>query len=247
MHNPPRTIRAGRRPRSSTRSATASRACAACRSGTSSSRTSWTCCRASFRGSRCSARCHPSPASSPGSSRCSRRATPAQSKPLTQALKAVAAELGTDLAKIAGDPANAVERLAPLKVPLTQLCATYLLQRAGAGEPAQDPVARFHLNNGAKLERINWLADPSRKGLRRIARHDGQLPVRAQGDRGKPREVRPGRDRRFAAGARPGASGLTFASETGEVVLDGLQCVMKPSCRLRRRATAARARGRPPA
>ena len=32
-------------------------------------------------------------------------------------------------------------------------------------EPAQDPVKRFHLNNGAKLEQINWLADSSRKGL----------------------------------------------------------------------------------
>ena len=90
----------------------------------------------------------------------------AQSRPLTQALQAVAAELGADLARITGDSASAVERLAPLKVPLTQLCATYLLHRAGAGEPAQDAVARFHLNNGAKLERINWLADSSRKGLR---------------------------------------------------------------------------------
>ena len=26
-------------------------------------------------------------------------------------------------------------------------------------------VARFHLGNGARLERINWLADPSPKGL----------------------------------------------------------------------------------
>ena len=29
-----------------------------------------------------------------------------------------------------------------------------------------DPVARFHLGNGARLERINWLADTSEKGLR---------------------------------------------------------------------------------
>jgi malonyl-CoA decarboxylase len=29
-----------------------------------------------------------------------------------------------------------------------------------------DPVARFHLGNGARLERINWLADTSAKGLR---------------------------------------------------------------------------------
>ena len=28
-----------------------------------------------------------------------------------------------------------------------------------------DPVARFHLGNGARLERLNWLADPTEKGL----------------------------------------------------------------------------------
>ncbi len=89
-----------------------------------------------------------------------------QSRPLAQALKVVAAKLGTDVAKIASDPDTAVELLAPLKEPLTQLCATYLLHRADGNEPAQDPVARFHLNNGAKLERINWLADISKKGLR---------------------------------------------------------------------------------
>jgi malonyl-CoA decarboxylase len=82
------------------------------------------------------------------------------------ALKAVAASLGTDIAAIAGEPDTAAERLAPLKEPLTRLCATYLLQRADGSEPAQDAVARFHLNNGARLERINWLADLSRKGLR---------------------------------------------------------------------------------
>ncbi len=87
-------------------------------------------------------------------------------KALSPALMAVAAELGTDLAKIAADPADATERMARMKVPLTQLCATYLLQRVDVGEPALDPVARFHLNNGAKLERINWLANASKKGLR---------------------------------------------------------------------------------
>jgi malonyl-CoA decarboxylase len=89
-----------------------------------------------------------------------------QARPLAQALTAVAAELGTDIAKVAGEPESAAVRLAPLKEPLTQLCATYLLHRTDGGEPAQDPVARFHLNNGAKLERINWLADVSKKGLR---------------------------------------------------------------------------------
>ena len=85
---------------------------------------------------------------------------------LTQALKVVEAKLGSDIAKIASDPDGAVERLAPLREPLTQLCAMYLLSRGEGTEPVRDSVARFHLNNGAKLERINWLADVSRKGLR---------------------------------------------------------------------------------
>ena len=34
------------------------------------------------------------------------------------------------------------------------------------GEPTRDPVARFHLHNGARLERIDWLANASRRGLR---------------------------------------------------------------------------------
>ena len=88
-----------------------------------------------------------------------------RSRPLAAALKAVLARLGADLGKVASDP-DCVERLAPLREPLTQLCATYLLHRADGVEPLLDPVARFHLNNGARLERINWLADTSRKGLR---------------------------------------------------------------------------------
>jgi malonyl-CoA decarboxylase len=29
-----------------------------------------------------------------------------------------------------------------------------------------DPVARFHLGNGARVERLNWAGDPSAKGLK---------------------------------------------------------------------------------
>ena len=81
-------------------------------------------------------------------------------------MKAVDARIGPDVAKIASDSDSAVERLAPLQEALTQLCATYLLNRGDGSEPVRDAVARFHLNNGAKLERINWLADISKKGLR---------------------------------------------------------------------------------
>lgn len=46
----------------------------------------------------------------------------------------------------------------------TSLCAHYLVHDSHA--PLADPVARFHLDNGARLERINFAADLSRKGLK---------------------------------------------------------------------------------
>ncbi len=52
--------------------------------------------------------------------------------------------------------------------PLTRLCARYLLEVGSGGRPL-DPVARFHLRNGARLERINWLGDVSAKGLSQSA------------------------------------------------------------------------------
>ncbi|MGH6879487.1 MAG: malonyl-CoA decarboxylase [Hypericibacter sp.] len=54
--------------------------------------------------------------------------------------------------------------LAPLRDALTGLCARYLGGSLGGPRPA-DPVARFHLGNGARLERINWLGDVSPKGM----------------------------------------------------------------------------------
>jgi len=58
------------------------------------------------------------------------------------------------------DPAAAEK----LRLPLSRLCAHYLAREKRGGRP-RDPVARFHLGNGARLERINWLGDPSPKGL----------------------------------------------------------------------------------
>ncbi len=55
-----------------------------------------------------------------------------------------------------------------LEAPLPRLCARYVLERRDNGEPI-DPVARFHLKNGARLEHINWLGDTSTHGLRRSA------------------------------------------------------------------------------
>jgi len=51
---------------------------------------------------------------------------------------------------------------------LEPLCAYYLTHAKQGREPL-DPVARFHLRNGARLERINWMGDTSALGIERSA------------------------------------------------------------------------------
>ena len=50
-----------------------------------------------------------------------------------------------------------------LREPLEGLAAWYLTHSWENGHAA-DPVARFHLGNGARLERVNWGADATAKG-----------------------------------------------------------------------------------
>lgn len=83
-----------------------------------------------------------------------------------------AAELPED-----ADPADALktivqrdawwrdEALMPFLQPLLmRLCAVYLTETRDSKGPS-DPVARFHLGNGARLERINWLGNLAPRGL----------------------------------------------------------------------------------
>jgi malonyl-CoA decarboxylase len=56
-----------------------------------------------------------------------------------------------------------------LREPLIRLCARYLLLDKRADGRARDPVAHFHLSNGAGLERVNWLADMSPRGMSQSA------------------------------------------------------------------------------
>ena len=56
-----------------------------------------------------------------------------------------------------------------MRVPLMRLCARYLLAEKGAQGRALDLVEHFHLTNGARVERLNWLADLSPKGLQQSA------------------------------------------------------------------------------
>ncbi|MEK9723642.1 MAG: malonyl-CoA decarboxylase [Rhodospirillaceae bacterium] len=57
-----------------------------------------------------------------------------------------------------------------LRAPLTRLAAHYLTeQKRGDSGRARDPVAHFHLSNGAIVERLNWLGDKSPNGLKQSA------------------------------------------------------------------------------
>src|SRR3546814_177456 len=53
---------------------------------------------------------------------------------------------------------------ASLERPLMLLAARYLMAKRDDGQPL-DAVARFHLRNGARLERLNWLGDLSDNGM----------------------------------------------------------------------------------
>lgn len=52
---------------------------------------------------------------------------------------------------------------------LTRLCARYLLAESDGRGRSRDPVAHFHMTNGARAERLNWLADTSDKGIKESA------------------------------------------------------------------------------
>ncbi|HXS52709.1 MAG TPA: malonyl-CoA decarboxylase [Usitatibacter sp.] len=72
-----------------------------------------------------------------------------------------ASELRSQLLALVDDPAAVPS--AALREPLEGLAAWYLT-RTWVNGHAADPVARFHLGNGARLERVDWGADATPKG-----------------------------------------------------------------------------------
>ncbi|MDD3445107.1 MAG: malonyl-CoA decarboxylase [Zavarzinia sp.] len=58
------------------------------------------------------------------------------------------------------------ETAAAVNAALARACAHYMLKARTRDGRVIDPVARFHLGNGARLERINPLGDRSANGLR---------------------------------------------------------------------------------
>ena len=65
----------------------------------------------------------------------------------------------------AADNALGLSDKSAVRALLMRCAAQYLAQTLGGDKPL-DPVARFHLGNGARIERLNWGGDPSVKGLK---------------------------------------------------------------------------------
>lgn len=83
------------------------------------------------------------------------------------ALGPLVAEVGgaTQLRQLLDDPQQAIDSRA-YSQPLTRACARYLVTGRDSGRVA-DRVGRFHLSNGARIERINWAANTRQVGLDR--------------------------------------------------------------------------------
>jgi malonyl-CoA decarboxylase len=83
---------------------------------------------------------------------------PLSLKQLNLGIVALRQKCGGDLAKL-----EATEQDQKM---LQRLAAFYLMHTKSSNNVSSDPVARFHLNNGARLERVNVTADLSKKGLK---------------------------------------------------------------------------------
>ena len=82
---------------------------------------------------------------------------------LVEAREALRACVGGNLASL--QQAATLDALdGEMRSALMSLAAAYLLYVSPT--PGGDPVARFHLDNGARLERLNWRGDGSAKGLK---------------------------------------------------------------------------------
>ncbi|WP_143684832.1 malonyl-CoA decarboxylase [Variovorax sp. KK3] len=65
----------------------------------------------------------------------------------------------------AAEEGAALDARSPVRQFLMNAAAEYLGRATADGKPV-DPVARFHLGNGARVERLNWAGDPSPKGVK---------------------------------------------------------------------------------
>ncbi|MDD9331938.1 MAG: malonyl-CoA decarboxylase [Wolbachia sp.] len=62
-----------------------------------------------------------------------------------------------------------IESANEIKQCLLKLCTYYLLKINSSNGNAYDPVAHFHLSNGASIKQLHWMADTSEKGISQSA------------------------------------------------------------------------------
>ena len=99
-----------------------------------------------------------------------------------------------------GEVPDALQKL------LMRLCALLPLEREARRVEPLDPVARFHLGNGAALERLNWMGDTSETGMARSAGMMVNYVYWLDEVEQQPRALLPrARHRRLARGGEAGA------------------------------------------
>ena len=87
------------------------------------------------------------------------------SKARNELHKALVGEPTPEAVLAALDKPLDLQAKSPLRQWLLGAAAMYLGKEQNEGKPL-DAVARFHLGNGARVERLNWAGDPSTKGLK---------------------------------------------------------------------------------
>lgn len=96
----------------------------------------------------------------PGFAAWLKRERASETSPLLDAASRAALE-ALDTPGWADDPDLAEQ----VKAELLPLASYYFIEAKGSRGHPLDPVARFHLGNGAQLERLNFLGDRSEKGM----------------------------------------------------------------------------------
>ncbi|ROZ75694.1 malonyl-CoA decarboxylase [Ramlibacter sp. WS9] len=84
---------------------------------------------------------------------------------LSELGRALGGEATAELLLAAFDKPLELDAKSPVRQMLLRCAAQYLGRELHDGKPV-DAVARFHLGNGARVERLNWAGDPSPKGLK---------------------------------------------------------------------------------
>ncbi|WP_395685938.1 malonyl-CoA decarboxylase [Caenimonas koreensis] len=89
----------------------------------------------------------------------------ASAKTRSELKKTLGAEPTADVILAALDKPLELAPKSPLRQWVLSSAASYLGKAQHEGKPL-DAVARFHLGNGARVERLNWAGDPSAKGIK---------------------------------------------------------------------------------